>query len=249
MTPTHDLIRFARNGTALLPANDELTDTLQQHSTGWRSNPAMRALVGDYTRSHWVLVIVGGAFVVALAVLAVMCWRRFRRAPRATTGTASTERRVYGTVAATLTLAGLAMGLIVAANLSTAAEPIPGFLQASAHPTPNSRAVDDAVIDWVQSGATSVPTIVETKVDDRVAWQLPKAIVCGLLLIAFTGLAVRLGRSLIRRSRAGEPVVHRRRQLGVQLATTCAALLMMVMFVANLQGALAPLTITVLGGS
>lgn len=229
-----------------MPANDELTDTIQRHSGEWRTNAAMRALVDDYTRYHVVLVVVGGVFVAALAVLSVVYWRRFRAARR---GIRPLERRLYGLLAATLTFAGLAMGLIVVANLSTAADPMPGFLMASAHPTPNSLDIDDAVIDWVQSGSSTVPSVVDSKVDDRVAWQLPKAVICGLLLIAFIALAVRLGRSIVRRARADDALVRPRRLLGGQLAATWTALLMMVMFVANLQGALAPLTITVLGGS
>ncbi|MEQ1702923.1 MAG: hypothetical protein ABMA25_22680 [Ilumatobacteraceae bacterium] len=206
----------------------------------------MRALVVDYTRYHEVLVVVGGVFTIALVALSVICWRRFRASSRCT---GRVERRLYGLLAATLTFAGLAMGLIVAANLSTAADPMPGFLMASEHPTPNSLAVDGAVIDWVNAGSSTVPAVVDSKVDDRVAWQLPKAIICGLLLIAFTALAVRLGRTIARRSRGEAPLTHPRRLLAGQFAATCVALLMMVMFVANLQGALAPLTITVLGGS
>lgn len=243
MTSTLDPLSLVR---PLLPANDELTDTIQRHSSDWKSNAAMHALVDDYTRYHEVLVAVGGIFVTALAALSFVCWRRFRAAPR---NKGRAERRLYGLLAAILTFAGLAMGLIVAANLSTAVEPMPGFLIASEHPTPNSLAVDGAVIDWVQSGSSGVPSVVDGKVDERLAWQLPKAIICGLLLIAFTVIAVRLGRSIIRRARADEPFVGPQRQLVGQLAATCAALLMMVMFVANLQGSLAPLTITVLGGS
>lgn len=244
MTSTHGLLSSARP----FPANDELSDTIRQHSSEWRTNAALRALVDDYTRSHWLLVVFGGACMVALLTLGFAQWRRFRQAPRIR-GVVSWERRLFGMVAATLTFAGLAMGLITAANLSTAVDPLPGFLMASAHPTPNSLAVDSAVIEWVKSGSGSMPAIVDSKLDDRVAWQLPKAIVCGLLLIAFTLVAVRLGRSIVHRSRSGEPLVHGHGRLAGQLAATCAALLMMVMFVANLQNALAPLTITVLGGS
>jgi hypothetical protein len=149
---------------------------------------------------------------------------------------------------ATFTLACLALGLIVAANLSTAADPLPGFLQAAASPTPNSLEVDMAVTDWVRSGASATPAVVQAKVDDRVAWQLPKAIICGLLLVAFGALAVAQCRRLVRRSRAGE-ATPRRRERWAPMATVCAGLLMMVLFIANLQNALAPLTITVLGGS
>lgn len=244
MTSTLDLPFLARP----ILTNDELTDTIQRHSGEWRTNAAMRALVDDYTRSHWLLVALGGACTVALLTLGLAQWRRFRRTPRIR-GVVSWERRLFGTVAATLTFAGLAMGLITAANLSTAVDPMPGFLMASAHPTPNSLAVDGAVIDWVNSGSEAVPSVVDSKVDDRVAWQLPKAIICGLLLIAFSLLAVQLGRSIVRRARADEPCIRPRRLLAAQLAVTCAALLMMVMFVANLQNALAPLAITVLGGS
>lgn len=243
MTSTPGLLSLARP----LPANDELTDTIQQHSSGWRSNPAMKALIDDYTRSHWLLVIIGGACTVALLALGLAQWRRFRQSPR-TRGVVSWERRLFCTLGATLTCAGLAMGLIVAANVSTATDPMPGFLMASAHPTPNSLAVDEAVIEWVNSGSSTVPSVVDSQVHDRLAWQLPTAIICGLLLIVFTALAVRLSRSIVRQFRAGLAAPTRARFAG-QLAATCAALLMMVMFVANLQNALAPLAITVVGGS
>jgi hypothetical protein len=68
--------------------------------------------------------------------------------------------------------------------------------------------------------------------------------------VAFVALTVFLWRRLIRQSRSGEPVRKLSRRLmlfgGVLSAVSCVLLMFMV--IGNTEGALAPLTLTVIYG-
>ena len=235
----------------LAPTNDDLNRELQQRAANWRANPAMRTLIDDYTKSHLVLAIAAGVVTVLCAAAAWRLWLRTARAPHVGPPTWTRERRLYAVAAGCCTMLGLVFALLTAANVSNAVDPVPGFVAASAHPTPNSLAVDSAVIRWVQSGSDSVPTAVQQKVDDRLAWQLPKAIVCGLLMVGAAVLLVRWWRLLVRRARARDvgQSVRLRGPLAASAAMSMVLLLTMVMFLGNLQGSIAPVAISVLGGS
>ena len=87
-------------------------------------------------------------------------------------------------------------------------------------------------------------------IDERLAWQRPKAIICSILLVAFVTLAVFVWRTLIRQSRAGEPFrkISRRLMLGAGVVSTLSCLVLMLMVIGNTEGAVAPLFITALYG-
>jgi hypothetical protein len=231
--------------------SNDLEDAIRQHETGWQSNQAMKTMIDDYTEYHVVLVITGGALVVGLALLSIFLWVRLKRTPRAGAKRWSPERKLYLLGALASTAVGLLMGLVVAANAATSVDPVRGFLLAAAHPTPNGGAVDAAVIDWVNSGTGPVPSIVQDQVRDRLAWQQPKAIICGVLFVLFATLAVKLWRTLVRRLQTGksQPTQRYRALFIAECATVFAALLMIVMAIANTQASVAPLALTILGGS
>jgi hypothetical protein len=231
--------------------NRELEQVLREHEAGWRSNHAMKTLVDHYTRAHKFVVVAGGALVLGLAALSVSMWRRFTSVPKIRTRSSSFEKRAYLTAALLSTTAGLLMALIVAANATNALDPLPGFMLASWHPTPNSAAVDTAVIDWVRSGSGPIPWVVEDKISDRVSWQGPKAIICGALFVLFAALTMARWKALIRRLQAADANSRWRNRghLAVGLTAGSFTLLLAVMFIANTQGAMAPIAITVLGAS
>jgi hypothetical protein len=230
--------------------NEELQDTIKQHEATWKSNHAMKTLIGDYVKAHNVVVAVGGVMTIGLALVSIVLWMRFRRIPRAETRKWGFEKRIHFAFGVLSTVVGLFMGLVVTVNALTVTNPLPGFMLSAAHPTPNTKAVDTAVIGWIKSGNGPVPTIVQQKIDDRLDWQLPKAIVCSLLMILLVLVIGKLWRVLMRRSRPDtQGTTSRGPLVAAELFAVSLGALMMMMVLGNVQGAIAPISITVFGGS
>ena len=219
------------------------------------SNPALDRLLDDYTRYHVVLVVVGTAFLAAFVVLSVLCWRRFIRAPKASRWRWTFEKGTYWAFGVLSAIVGAFLALVVAANVSTVLDPTNGFagsIGLLGSPRPGTRGADlhQAFLGWLQSGSSTVPSLVQSSIDDRLAWQRPKAVICTVLLVAFVALAVLIWRRLIRLSRIRQP---RRRTTtaalltaGVLTVTVCLLLMLMVM--GNTQGSLAPMSLTLFFG-
>ena len=231
----------------------ELLRTLLQ--SGSESNPALNALISDYSTYHLVLVMVGGLFLVALIILSVFLWRRFSRAPRTDTRRWTFEKRVYFVFGLLSVLVGLAMTVIVAANVSTAVHPREGFagsISMLGRPQPGTPSADvqGSVYAWLESGSPDTPADLQAQIDERLSWQRPKAIVCGVLLVVFVFLSFLIWRALIRRSRDrtarwGFPGVG---LFVLGVITVLASLLLMLMVMGNTQGSLAPISLTLFLG-
>lgn len=236
--------------------NDELRRTLDELlASGSDSNPALNALVDSYTEYHVVFIAVAGLFVVALALLAGFAWRRSRRAPRPDGRRLSFERVTYLGVALSSALLSLLMGLLVAANLSNVVDPQRGFSGAVGMIGPSPAGSSDAELhrafaSWLQSGAVDVPALVDETIDQRLAWQRPKAIVCAMLLVGFVVLGAAVWRGLIRRSRArqGRWRLSDVALLGAGILLGPVCVLLMVMVIGNTQAAWAPLSMTLFYG-
>jgi hypothetical protein len=238
----------ALTGPILL--NEELQDAIQQHEATWKSNNAMKTLIGDYVKAHSVVVAVGGAMTIGLVLVSIVLWIRFRRIPRVETRKWGFEKRIHFAFGVLSTVVGLLMGLVVTVNALTVANPLPGFMLSGAHPTPNTAAVDTAVIGWIKSGNGPMPTIVQQKIDDRLDWQVPKAIVCSLLLFLLVLVIGKLWGLLVQGSRPdAQLTTNRGRLVAAELFAVSLGALMMMMVLGNVQGAIAPISITVFGGS
>ena len=236
--------------------NDDLHDTPQQLlGPGPRSTPALTELIDSYARYHAVFVAVGSMFFVAFALLTRTSWRRLRRTRRSNGRRWSFERVTYMLFAASSAVLTLMMALLVAANLSNAVDPQPGFageigtVGTSQLGTPEGE-LHHAFATWLQSGDSEMPALVSRTIDERLAWQQPKAIVCTALLVACTLLGAVIWRTPIRRSRAR----HQGRTPGkVALLLTGVllgplVLLLTAMVLGNTQAALAPLSMTLFYG-
>jgi hypothetical protein len=161
---------------------------------------------------------------------------RFKRARRRTF-----ERRSYFSFgAASLTL-GLLMAVVFWANVTSVVNP-----RQTLSGTNFSRVGEM----WLKAGSAQISPLLQHAIDERLAWQRPKAVICSVLLVAFVTLTVFLWRTLIRRSTTGEPFRKLSRRLmlcaGVLSAVSC--LLLMMMVIGNTEGAFAPLFLTVLYG-
>src|SRR5207248_947743 len=86
--------------------------------------------------------------------------------------------------------------------------------------------------EWLRSRSARISPALRHAIDDSLAWQRPKAVICSVLLVAFVALTVFVWRTLIRRSTAGEPSRKLGRRLmlcaGVVSAVSCLLLMLMV---------------------
>jgi uncharacterized membrane protein YidH (DUF202 family) len=202
-----------------------------------------------------VLVVVGGLFLVAVTALAAVLWRRFRRARAAAPPAPRFERRTYFWSALLLTGVAAFLALVVAANVSNVLDPRHGFggalgLIGSPKAGTSASELHAAYAAWLTSGTDDVPARVNEAIDDRLAWQRPKAIITSVLLVCFVALAAMTWRSLVRRSRArtGRRPLGEWALLGLGLLSGAACLLLMLMVIGNTQGSIAPLSLTLFYG-
>jgi len=116
-------------------------------------------------------------------------------------------------------------------------------------PTHRGRAIQ-SFATWLQSGQTDTPTLVTARIDDRLAWQRPKAIICSVLLVVVLALCAQIWRTLIRGSRKRQ---HGWTPKDVSLVAAgllggAACLVLMLMVIGNTQASLAPLSMTLFYG-
>ena len=233
--------------------SNELQSTISAMLDGnWRSNPAMKAFIDDYVDYHQVLVVAGSlvtlVFVLGSIAFLRSSWRfRDIDGPGRRVG-----RNVTLGFGILFGISACLFALLVVANASTALRPLPGFSSlVSTSSTRYDSEVDRKTVEWIQNGSSTIPPVIAEKLEDRIAWQRPKAIICGVLFLLFTALSAAIWKALVKD--AWRPRFSKRRHRAVALAsgfgTVSASMLLLVMAVANLQGGLAPLTISVLGGS
>ena len=221
--------------------------------SGTDSNPALNSLLEDYARYHFVLVGFAGAFVVGFLILGVFSLRRVLKSPMTDARRWTFERRTYLFFGLTSLSLALAMAFIVGVNLLNALDPRPGFsgtLSGIGSPSPGTPRAElhEAFATWLQSGSTERPVLVQDSINDRLAWQRPKAIVCGLLLVGLVAAGTRIWRTLIERSRVRATTGRDRLLLAAGIGSAMVCLLLMIMVIANTQASLAPLGLTLVNG-
>ena len=198
------------------------------------TSPAYDRLLAADRDFHVVFLVVGGLFTLLLLLFAGFSWVRFPRAGRRTF-----ERRTYFSFGAVSLILGLLMAVTFWANVTSVVNP-----RQTLAGTPFSPLGET----WLRSGSAEISPMLRQAIDDRLAWQRPKAIICAVLLVAFVTLSVYLWRALLRRSAAGEPLRKRRPMLGAGVLSAVACLPLMLMVIGNAEGAIAPLFLTVLYG-
>lgn len=197
----------------------ELPTTLQHLlQTNPDSNPAFNALLHDYASYHAVLAVLGALVTSGLVLLAVYAWRRSR------------------TLAVASAVLCLLAAVIVFANAGNALNPRHGLegtipMLRATQPGSEQARVQQATNAWLRSGSADTPRLLQDKIDARLSWQRPKAIITSLLLLACVGLCIRI----------------RHRRIMITVAMLCT-LVLLVMAVANTQASFAPMYVTVLYG-
>lgn len=197
-----------------------------------------------------MLAIVGGLILIIFVILTIIFWSKFKSVPKVSRFRWSFDKKVYFSFGLVLTLFSLFFALVVAANISTALKPLPGFTSlASNTSTSSASKTGKALNNWVRSGDSTMPTVLKQKVEDRIQWQRPKAIICGMLLVVFVLVSVRLWRYVLKARTLTDTKWSIKEILafiGGSLSVAIS-LLLVVMFAANTQGAIAPIAISLLG--
>jgi cytochrome bd-type quinol oxidase subunit 2 len=236
--------------------NDSLQTTLinlLQSET--ESNIALNSLLGDYTTYHVVLLIIGGCFTLIFVVLSILFWVRFKRAPKTEIRKWTFEQKTYFSFGLLTTIVGLVMMLIVVANAGTVLNPRPGLLevinefgtsQGGAHRAELYQSFNT----WLQSGSRDVPALIQSKINDRLAWQRPKAIICSVLLAIFVATSVRIWSALIKKSKVRETKLklNEKALLVSGCFSVASCLLLMLMVLGNTQATFAPMSLTLFLG-
>lgn len=215
-----------------------------------RSNAAFDALLADYRLYHLTFSIVAGLFLAGFTTLAVFSWRRFRRLQRAPWPANRFERFIYVAFTTGAAIVSMLLVLLIGANVSNVIDPMQGFagaIDGLHNPrSPQSAVLREAFTSWLETGATPLPQPIQTALDQRLAWQRPKAIICALLFLALTASAVWIWRKMIRLSReqqgARRPSILA--LLAAGIATNGVCLLLMLMVLGNVQASIAPLSLT-----
>jgi hypothetical protein len=205
-------------------------------SMPFSTSPAYDRLLTADRNFHVVFLVVGGLFTLLLLLFSVFSWMRFKRARRRTF-----ERRSYLSFGAVSLAIGLVMAVVSWGNVTSVVNP---------RQTLSGTTLSRIGETWLQSGSGRISPLLQQAIDERLAWQRPKAIICSVLLVAFVTLTVFAWRVLIRQSVAGEPFrkISRRLMLGAGVLSAVSCLLLMLMVIGNAEGAFAPLFITVLYG-
>jgi uncharacterized membrane protein len=233
--------------------SDSLQTTLNNLlQSGTRSNPALNSLLDDYIKYHVILLIVGGFFTVILAILSILFWARCKRSPNLNNSKWTFEQKTYFSFGLLTTIVGLLMALLVGVNAGTVLKPQPGFsgvismLGRSPSGTPKAE-LQQSFNRWLQSGSTQIPPLVQSKINDRLAWQQPKAIICSVLLTTFSMVSMRIWGKLIRQSKVlGTKPKLKLLFSGVIGVAVC--FLLMLMVIGNMQASFAPMSLTLVYG-
>ena len=104
------------------PLPDTLSQIRQRLADG-QNSPALEVIRSDYVKFHAVMAVEGTIVVIVLVVLSVLLWRGFRRTDRAE----RRARRLLAAYGVFIPLLTLALAVIVVANATTAAHPLPGL--------------------------------------------------------------------------------------------------------------------------
>ena len=106
------------------PSSGALPDTLaqvRQQLADGQSSPALAVITDDYVKFHAVMAVEGTIVVIILVVLTVLLWRwRTGRVERR-------SRRLLAAYGGFVPVLALALAVIVLANATTAAHPLPGL--------------------------------------------------------------------------------------------------------------------------
>jgi hypothetical protein len=217
-------------------------------STEESKNPAFNYLLNDYTKYHYVMVILGGFACISLAVFSIRQFKKLRASDSFISHLKTMRGKALLYLGSLTSFLALTLGIIVIGNLGNALNPKTGFnnsLEMLGNPSHGTKAalLQQTYVEWIQSEKSAVPDYVSQVISERISWQLPKALVCLLLLAIFIYLSKLAWNPLLKETlQSGKPRMRRLFATGVFLSFVCVLLLIMV--IANIQGAIAPVSLS-----
>ncbi|MBA3825445.1 MAG: hypothetical protein H0X24_16295 [Ktedonobacterales bacterium] len=246
-------IKTSKEATHL---NDNLQATLTKliQSGSW-SNPALHTIFTDYVKYHVVAVIADSFFVAIVILLNMFFWTHWKKTPQTDTRKWTFEKRTYFAFRIMSGVVGLLITFVVVVNVITLIHPRPGFsllvdeLGTPKAGTPMAQ-LYQSFNTWLQSGSTTMPSLVQSKLDERIAFNTIIVIVSSIVLVVCVALSTLIWRTLLKRSRVREAKwrLQERALLVSGVATVAFSLLMLGVFEKYLQGALYPITWTLAFG-
>lgn len=230
------------------PLRQTLQNLLHAEVSG---NVAFDHLMLDYSNYHGIFLLLGTPIALIIGLAAFLSWRKvillrgqeLRR----------TERRMNALLGLFSTVTALFLGLVLVGNASNVLNPRHGFtsLVETLPPAQKGSAlaqVRHAFDVWLSSGSALLPETVREHVQERLSWQQPKAILCGLILVVLTALTMKFWNQTVKtNTQPHAAATSSRTRIFLVLAIPVLHLLAL-MFIANTQAAFAPITITMLYG-
>ncbi|MFC6156756.1 hypothetical protein [Kribbella jiaozuonensis] len=113
---------FGKPNASAGPLPDTLAQ-IRQHLADGQNSPALDVIRSDYVKFHAVMAIEGTLVVLVLVLLSVLLWRGFTRTDRSE----RRPRRLLAAYGVFTPLLALTLAVIVFANATTAAHPLPGL--------------------------------------------------------------------------------------------------------------------------
>ncbi len=230
--------------------NDLQTTLDSLIKSGTESNPALNKLLIDYTNYHLVFVIVGSLFLFGFLTLSIFFLRRFKNTQKTDNNNWPFAKKTYFWFGLLSVLVGFFLVLLVMANVSNVVHPRQGFLgtiSMLSPPAPNTPTfkLHKDINAWLQSDRAKTPELLQNRVDERLAWQRLKAIICIVLLAVFVVLSFYTWRKLLSgRFIAVEWTTKELLLFATGIILVIVCLLLMLMVLGNTQASLAPISLT-----
>lgn len=191
--------------------------------------------------------------MLLFVMLSIYFWRKFMKLPKSNFRKWSFEKKAYFGFGLGSIVMFLFMLLIVMANLSNVLNPQDGFKQtipdiAVPQAGTQKALIYHAVNLWAKSGNDQMPSILQNEIKKRLSWQIPKAIICSVLLVVFFAFTNYIWQRLISFSQTSNPIWGRKEKvlIATGIVNIPITLLLMLMALANTQASFAPITLTLL---
>lgn len=221
-------------------------------NSGVPPNPAMSRIIFDYSNYHAVMVMMSGFLLLIFSFLSFKFWTKFK-SPSCTRWTFEKKSYLYFLLIS-ITMA-LFMVLLVVANTSNTLDPQNGLSLTYEQSSPNE--TDDLHLmfnNWIESSNSSIPQPINSEIENRVNFHTNKALKSFALLIVFMVLSLKTWKKILNRSKtinASLRIINWNLSDKINFAigntSIALSLLLLIMVVANIQGAFAPLTAFLVG--
>jgi hypothetical protein len=224
-------------------------------NSGVPPNPAMSRIIFDYSNYHAVMVLMSGFLFLMFSFLSFKFWTKFKN-QSSTRWTF--EKKSYLYFLFISIIMALFMLLLVVANTSNTLNPQNGlsltYDQSSPNIAADSGELHQTFNNWIESSDSSIPEAIMSEIIKRVTFHTAKAFKCLALLIILMLFTIKTWKKIINRSRTINASLRimnwnlsDKVSFAIGNASIALSLLLLIMVIANIQGAFAPLTAFLVG--